>query len=324
MREFFLRGLSALLPTVLTLWILTAMFAFLRDFVARPITDGIHWCLITNQWGRALLEETTPIRIYEPPFLREDALPEPGPERVSFLRQLREGQGFFLDLGPVDREALEAALEEHIPPLFGLSIGLVLIFFLGFLTRGWFGAFVLRRGERLLFSFPLVRSIYPYAKQVVDFFFQGSRKGRDFDKVVAVPYPSRDLYTLGFVTSEGLPALDDAAGGDFVAVFVPSSPTPMTGYLVFVPRASVIPLSLSVDQAMGLVVSGGVITPDKNLPGLPARVRARWGAPRGSDDALAEPPSLVAPGRESGEDSRAEVARAPSSLGASDSPCQDG
>ncbi len=278
MKVFFVRGLSALLPTVLTLWILTAMVGFLGEYVARPITDGIHWVLTTNRWGRSVLESATPVRLYEEPIFDPSKLPKGvDPERT--LSYLRDGQGFFLDLSVLDREELEKALDRHIPPIFGFVTGLVLIFLLGVLARGWIGNWLFRKGERIFFSFPLVRSIYPYAKQIVEFFFQKEDTKKTFHSVVAIPYPSKGMYTIGFVTSEGLPQLDREVEGDYVSIFVPSSPTPMTGYLVFVPREDVVHLPISVDQAMGLVVSGGVITPGQALPGLPRRIRKKDAGP---------------------------------------------
>ena len=80
-----------------------------------------------------------------------------------------------------------------------------------------------------------------------------------------MPYPSKDLYALGFVTSDGLRSLNDQTGGDFVAVFVPSSPTPMTGYLCYVRKEDVVPLALPLDQTMGLIISGGVIVPREEM-----------------------------------------------------------
>jgi uncharacterized membrane protein len=141
----------------------------------------------------------------------------------------------------------------------------VSIFVIGFLLCGWVGRQIFHAGERLFFSFPLVRSIYPYAKKIVDYFLKDKSTVREFQTVVAVPYPSKGMFTLGFVTSDGLRSLNDRKHGEYVCVFLPSSPTPMTGYVCFVKKEDIVPLSLTLDQTMGLIISGGVIVPEDEL-----------------------------------------------------------
>lgn len=264
MKRFFLRGLTALLPTILTLWVVVAVIGFVVDHVASPVTRAIHWCLVTNQIGKRILESTTPVRIYDRAWVQRAALP-PGVTVRQAIAEAEQQSSFILDLHIVDRALLYEELRRRIPPVFGLAVGFVLIFMLGIVLRGYLGRYVFHRAEKLFFSFPLVRRIYPYAKKLVEFFFQDKSTVREFQTVVAVPYPSKGMFALGFVTSDGLRSLNDRKQGEFVCVYLPSSPTPMTGWVVFIPKDDVVPLSLTLDQAMGLIISGGVIVPEHEL-----------------------------------------------------------
>ena len=113
--------------------------------------------------------------------------------------------------------------------------------------------------DRALYQVPIVRSVYPYAKQLVEFFY--SDQEIEFQSAVAVPYPSDHLYTLGFVTSSGMATLHRELGGAYVSVFIPSSPMPMTGWTVFVSADRLISLPISVDEALRVTVSAGVLIP---------------------------------------------------------------
>lgn len=89
----------------------------------------------------------------------------------------------------------------------------------------------------------------------------------DFKHAVAVPFPTHGMYSIAFVTGEGLRALNDTLRKHMVCVYVPTSPTPFTGYVVYVPREDVIPLPLSVEEAMRIIITMGVVHPAHQLPG---------------------------------------------------------
>lgn len=298
-KRFFVGGLAALLPTILTLWIVVALYGFIADYVAAPVTRMIHWSLVSNQVGHELLEAATPLSVFDERFIDPEALVD-GESVSEAVASSRRSSGFFLDLSRVDREKLYSALSERIPPVFGLTIGMILIFLAGCLLRGFAGRWLFARGERFLSSFPVVRSIYPWAKQIVDFFFREKKQLREFQTVVAVPYPRAGMFTLGFVTNDGLQSLNAQQDGEFVAVFLPSSPTPMTGYVCFVEKSDVVPLTISLDQVMGLLVSGGVIVPEDELvnPVDVKRLRAATSDPEGDSRATPQgvdgAPSLTA------------------------------
>lgn len=151
-------------------------------------------------------------------------------------------------------------------PIFGFACALVLTLILGFLLATFVGRSIYGLFERLLKKIPLVGTIYPYARQFTEFFFSEEKK-MDFKHAVAVPFPTQGMYSIAFVTGEGLRALNDTLRKHMVCVYVPTSPTPFTGYVVYVPREELIPLPLSVEEAMRIIITMGVVHPAHQLPG---------------------------------------------------------
>ena len=157
-------------------------------------------------------------------------------------------------------------VEEHVPWWIGFVIALVLVLFVGFVFKGYIGRQIWRSVERGVQRVPVLRVIYPYAKQVTEFFFSEKKK-MQYDAAVAVQYPRKGLWSIGFVTGEAMQAVRDEAG-DVITIFVPSSPTPFTGYTITVPRSDTIELAISVDEALKFTVSGGVLVPDTQRSAL--------------------------------------------------------
>jgi uncharacterized membrane protein len=184
----------------------------------------------------------------------------------------------FVDknLGQWLARAIEASLKPFVadiawthPVVRGagnvVAVGVVLLasISVGALAGSLIGRRIIRVGEHLFLKVPFIRVIYPYVKQVTDFVL--SEKKITFRKVVAVPYPRKEVYSLGFVTGHGWRSINEASGEEMVQVFIPSSPTPVTGYVVFVPRGEVIELPITVDEALRFSISAGVIVPPKEL-----------------------------------------------------------
>lgn len=151
----------------------------------------------------------------------------------------------------------------------GFVIALLLFASLGLLVTALFGKKLFAWFEEGLLQLPVVRAIYPYARQVVDYFFDKKRPA--FQAVVAVPYPQEEIYSLAFVTSDGLKSINDAAKGSLVSVFIPSSPVPMTGWIAFVPVEKVRPLAMPVDEALRFLVSAGLLAPEDEKVDLGAK-----------------------------------------------------
>jgi uncharacterized membrane protein len=147
--------------------------------------------------------------------------------------------------------------------ILAVFIVLILAVFFGAMTASLFGRRIIRAGEKLLLKLPVVKVIYPYVKQVTDFIL--SEKDLRFHTVVALPYPRKGLYSLGFVTGRGFRTINEATEEELVQVFIPSSPTPITGYVLFVPQSDLIDLPVTVDQALRFAISGGVIVPPHEM-----------------------------------------------------------
>lgn len=150
----------------------------------------------------------------------------------------------------------------NIPGL-GTILTVAIVFLTGLLTNNLIGNYLVRLWERLLHRIPVVSSLYGSVKQVSDTLFSSS--GNAFRKAVLVPYPHADSFTIAFLT--GVPGGDVAnhLSGDFVSVYVPTTPNPTSGFFLMMERSRVIELDMTVDAALKYIVSMGVVAPE-HLP----------------------------------------------------------
>jgi uncharacterized membrane protein len=300
-KSFFFRGLVAVLPVTLTIFILAAVVSFVQDYVTGPINAALYWSLEGNPIGWRVLRKLD-IDPYHLDFLTLEALPADlaqlleaeGLSSDAFrgkLAALRESRQTFLrdaDELFIDGEKLRRAVKKSVHPLIGLLVSLLLVISLGSLVSGYLGRRVVSGVDRAMHQIPVVRSIYPYTKQVVEFFL--AEKEIDLGTVVAAPYPAEGIWSIGFVTSSGLASVHEAAGGKFVSVFIASSPVPMTGYTVFIELERLIPLDITVDEALRAIVSVGVlIPPQERVEGLEEEMRRRLGRKPSAPTAAASP-----------------------------------
>jgi uncharacterized membrane protein len=150
----------------------------------------------------------------------------------------------------------------NIPGL-GTILTVAIVFLTGLLTNNLIGNYLVRLWERLLHRIPVVSSLYGSVKQVSDTLFSSS--GNAFRKAVLVPYPHAHSFTIAFLT--GVPGGDVAnhLSGDFVSVYVPTTPNPTSGFFLMMERSRVIELDMTVDAALKYIVSMGVVAPE-HLP----------------------------------------------------------
>jgi len=153
----------------------------------------------------------------------------------------------------------EALVGFHIPGL-GTILTLLIIFITGLATRNFIGRQVVMLWEGLLTRIPVVKSIYSSVKQVSDTLFSSS--GNAFRKAVLVQYPRQGSWTIAFLT--GIPGgeVKNHLQGDYVSLYVPTTPNPTSGFFLMVPRADTIELDMSVDEALKYIVSMGVVAPE--------------------------------------------------------------
>ena len=145
----------------------------------------------------------------------------------------------------------------------GTILTIAIVFITGVLANNLIGNYLVRLWERLLHRIPVVSSLYGSVKQVSDTLFSSS--GNAFRKAVLLPYPHADSYTIGFLT--GVPGGDvkNHLTGDFVSIYVPTTPNPTSGFFLMMERSRVIELDMSVDAALKYIVSMGVVAPE-HLP----------------------------------------------------------
>jgi uncharacterized membrane protein len=157
----------------------------------------------------------------------------------------------------------------------GFVLFLLAVYFFGRFVASLIGRSIWRTIEQAILRLPVVKQIYPYAKQVTDFVLR-ERGKLDFSRVVAVEYPRKGIWSLGLVTGPAMTAIRSATlTEDSLTVFIPSSPTPVTGYVVAVRREEVIDLPISIDDAIRFVVSCGVIIPPSQMVELSSPAEPR-------------------------------------------------
>jgi uncharacterized membrane protein len=146
----------------------------------------------------------------------------------------------------------------HIPGL-GVILVAVVIFATGVFVANMFGQWWVRQWDSLMNRIPVVRSIYTSVKQVADTLFSGS--GHAFSKALLVQYPREGSWTIAFLTGRPGGEVAQHLEGDFVSVYVPTTPNPTSGFFLMMPRADIVELSMSVDDALKYIISMGVVVP---------------------------------------------------------------
>lgn len=162
----------------------------------------------------------------------------------------------------------------HVPGLGVLVMGVVLLL-TGMFASNMFGQWWLRQSSRVLHKIPIVRSVYSSVKQVSDTLFSSS--GNAFREAVLVQYPRQGSWTIAFVTGKPGGEVATHLTGAYVSVYVPTTPNPTSGFFLMMPRADVVPLAMSVDEALKYIISMGVVAPPmkpKVAPATPARLPA--------------------------------------------------
>jgi uncharacterized membrane protein len=271
-QSFLLRGLITLLPAVLTIVVLTVLIQFVNRYVTHPVNAFLYWSLEGNALGWKVLSlmEIDPadvdfVDIESLPGELQDRARRDGVSSAGFREQLaeyrRERWGVLRNLRAlgIGQEKLRQAVTAHVHPLIGVVLSLLLVMGACYLAGGYLGRYFIASLDRALQALPLVRSVHPHTKQLVDFFL--SERKLEFENVVALQFFNPGIWSLGFVTGTGMKSIRDRVGGRTLTVFVPSSPVPMTGYTVFVDAREVVSLSMSVDDAARIIVSGGVLIP---------------------------------------------------------------
>lgn len=254
-RLFFLRGLGVLLPSVLTLWLLFQAFIFLYNNVAAPINRGIRTAIVEvmprvvsdahmPEWFRVTAEEVEEFkRTTTDPLLRK--APDAA---ISHNIRTRQLENFW------------NTWNFGLLRLTGLLVAVVLIYLGGRVLGSFVGRYFFHRLERLLKAIPGFKQVYPHVKQMVDLIMGDSQMA--FRRVVLVEYPRKGIWTIGLVTSSSIKAIAAEAKTDVLTVFIPTSPTPFTGFTINVPAKECVDVDMTIDQALRFVITAGVLVPE--------------------------------------------------------------
>jgi uncharacterized membrane protein len=210
--------LGALLPTLLTVFILLTGFNLLNGYLGEPLARFINTAL--------------------------------GP--------IKDDSGNPV-VGPEGQPELWIPPDSWVGPAFTIALAAVICFIVGFFLATIAGNRVYRSVERWVAELPVVRKVYPHAKQLSEFFFQ--EKPMEWSAVVAVEYPRRGIWSLGFMTAEGIGELSQLTERRLISVYMPTSPMPFTGYVISVPADDVMKLELTIEEAFRWIVSAGVVLP---------------------------------------------------------------
>jgi uncharacterized membrane protein len=254
-KGYFLHGLAVLLPSILTIWLFVWGYTFIQNNISRHINGGIVHvvALATHKNVEISDSDKKSYLLYKYPELENNPqelemrarLPENSPKTQIWMVETNLGKFWVKGHGSI----------------VGFIIALIGVCVVGVLLASYVGKTLWRMAENFIMNTPILKSVYPYIKQLTDFFLKQEDKKQFFSRVVAVEYPRNDIWSLGFVTGTGFKNVANNLKKEFTTVFIPTSPTPFTGFVITVPKELVIDLDMSIEESFRFIVSGGVISP---------------------------------------------------------------
>lgn len=143
----------------------------------------------------------------------------------------------------------------------GFVIALIAVFIVGALLASVLGRAIWRIVEAFIMNTPVLRRVYPYVKQITDFVLSQDEQKKLFSRVVALQWPRKGVWSIGFVTGSGLKKVVDNVQKEFLTILIPNSPTPVTGYVIMVAKEETIALDMTVEEAFRFTISAGVVSP---------------------------------------------------------------
>jgi uncharacterized membrane protein len=152
----------------------------------------------------------------------------------------------------------------------GFLIALIGVCIVGLVLTSVVGKALWRMVEKFIMNTPFLRQVYPYVKQITDFLLTQEEQKKLFSRVVAVEYPRKGMWSVGYVTGSGIRKIVEGKDKEFVTILIPTAPTPLSGFVIMVPKEDTIDLDMSIEEALRFIISAGVITPQNGkIGGLP-------------------------------------------------------
>ncbi|MBV7393270.1 DUF502 domain-containing protein [Mameliella sediminis] len=225
LRTSFLTGIVVIAPVGLTVWLIWTVVGWVDGFVWPFVPDSYQPNALLNRW-----------------------LTGPDGPRLPWLFDL------------LDRNQ-DGRIEINVRGL-GVVVFLIFTIIVGWIAKGLIGRSMISFAESLVERTPVVRSIYSGIKQLAETIFAQSE--RSFEKACLIEYPRKGIWAIGFIstTAKGEVAQRAVTGGELMSVFVPTTPNPTSGFLLFFPKEDVIELDMSLEDAAKLVISAGLVYPN--------------------------------------------------------------
>lgn len=157
--------------------------------------------------------------------------------------------------------------ETYLPyslPGLGLVVVVVGLILIGAFTAGFMGRFFQRLWDRLMENVPVLRGVYKALKQILETVL--AQQSTAFREAVLVEYPRRGMWVVAFITGKTQGEVQNITEQDMINLFVPTTPNPTSGFLIFAPKEDIVPLSMNVEEALKMVISGGIVTPPDRRP----------------------------------------------------------
>lgn len=260
-KGYFLHGLAVLLPTILTLWLFVWAYTFIQTKIGVHINRGLVYAIALLANDRIQVTDNE-IRAYllknKPELAGNEQELQVHMRRADILRKVRI-------------EHLAKTWVYGLGSIAGFLVAVVGVCIFGALLASYVGRSIWRNVEKFIMNTPILRKVFPYVKQVTDFFLTNEEQKKLFSRVVAVEYPRKGIWSLGFVTGSGLEKVVNSVKREFLTVIIPTSPTPFTGFVITVPKKQTIDLDMTIEEALRFIISGGVIAPgsENMMPAFP-------------------------------------------------------
>jgi len=243
------------LPSILTIWLFVWGYTFIQNNISKYLNRGmVH---IIAYIGNKNVEITdNDIREYileAKPELKNN-------ENELLIHIKREDIKRKVRIQTLKRD-LSKTWVDGPGSIAGFLVAVVGVCVIGALLASYVGRSLWRTIEKFIMNTPFLRNVFPYVKQVTDFLLTNEEQKKLFSRVVAVEYPRKGIWSVGFVTGSGLEKVVNTVKKEFLTVIIPTSPTPFTGFVITVQKRQTIDLDMTVEQALRFIVSGGVITP---------------------------------------------------------------
>ncbi len=256
-KGYFLHGLAVLLPSILTIWLFVWGYTFIHQNISIHLNRGLVHIIALSAYKNVEITDAD-LRAYVVEKKQDIKNNEPQIQMYMKMPDIQNDAKIYKL-----KTSLAKTWVNGYGSIVGFLIALVGVCVIGALLASYAGKSIWRLTENFIMNTPLLKRVYPYVKQFTDFFLsqQDEDEKKHFSRVVAVEYPRKGIWSLGFVTGSGLEKVAKTVGEEFVTVLIPTSPAPFTGFIITIVKNQVIDLDITMEEAIRFIASGGVVAP---------------------------------------------------------------